>query len=152
MDKRTEFKSALKEAVKNKDKVGMATIRLILAALQDRDLTARVKGATGGIEEGQILGMLQSMIKQRQESSNTYSEAGRDDLAEREQAEIEVIKKFMPKQLDHEEVEDLIGTLIEELGASDIKDMGKVMGALKARYAGQVDMGLAGGLVKNKLG
>lgn len=151
MDKRTEFNMALKEALKSKEKVATSTIRLILAALKDRDITARGKGLADGVDDAEILSMLQSMIKQRQESSQTYSDAGRDDLAEREQAEIDVIRGFLPKQLSEGEVEDIVGALIGELGASGIKDMGKVMGVLKTRYAGQVDMGKAGGVVKKKL-
>ncbi len=96
--------------------------------------------------------MLQSMIKQRQESSKTYSDAGRCDLAEREELEIDLIRGFMPKQLSEEEVSELVDQLIQKVGAQDIKDMGKVMGVLKAGYTGQVDMGKAGALAKEKLG
>ena len=151
MEKRTEFNSALKEALKNKDQVATATIRLILAALKDCDIAARAKGNSEGIEENEILSMLATMIKQRQESAKTYSEAGRDDLAEREEAEVEIIQGFMPKQLSDAEASEVVDTLILELGASSIKDMGKVMGELKTRYAGQVDMGKAGALVREKL-
>ena len=152
MDKRSEFNAALKEALKEKDQIAMSTIRLILAALKDRDIVARGQGQADGIEESEILSMMQSMIKQRQESAKTYCDAGREELAEREEAEIEVIQKFLPKQLSEEEVSEIIGTLIEETGASDIKDMGKIMGRLKGEYAGQIDMGKAGGLVKTRLG
>ncbi|MCB1783968.1 MAG: GatB/YqeY domain-containing protein [Alphaproteobacteria bacterium] len=152
MDKRSEFNIALKESLKNKEPVAVSTIRLILAALKDRDITARGKGQADGVEESEILAMLQTMVKQRQESSQTYSDAGRDDLAEREEAEIEVIRRFMPRQLTEEEVGALVETLIGETGAAGIKDMGKVMGVLKERYAGQVDMGKAGAAVKAKLG
>lgn len=152
MDKRAEFNAALKEAMKNKDQTALSTIRLILAALKDRDITARGSGKAEGIDENEILSMLGSMIKQRQEAAKTYCDAGREELAEREETEIEVIQKFMPKQLDENEVVTAIESIISETGASDIKDMGKVMGALKAQYAGQIDMGKAGGLVKQKLG
>lgn len=152
MDKRSEFNAALKEALKNKDQIAMSTIRLILAALKDRDIVARGQGQADGIEEAEILSMLQSMIKQRQESAKTYCDAGREELAEREEAEIEVIQKFLPKQLGEAEVTEIIDALIQETGASDIKDMGKIMGRLKGEYAGQVDMGKAGGLVKARLG
>ena len=151
MDKRAEFSAALKDALKNKDKVAMATIRLIMAALKDRDITAREKGSADGIGESEILSMLQSMIKQRQESSKTYSEAGRDDLAEREEIEIDVIRRFMPKQLSEDEVIEIIDAKIEALGVSSVKDMGKLMGVLKSEYAGQIDMGKASGLVKSRL-
>lgn len=151
MDKRTEFNSALKDAMKNKDNVALATIRLIVAALKDRDITEREKGKTDGLDDAGILLMLQSMIKQRQESSKTYSDAGRCDLAEREEAEIEIIRGFMPKQLSDSEVGEIIDGLITEMDAADIKDMGKIMGVLKTKYAGQIDMGKAGAIAKQKL-
>ena len=151
MDIRTRFSDALKEAQKSKDVTCLSTLRLILAALKDRDIAARGQGNAEGIEESEILSMLQSMIKQRNESAQTYADAGRDDLAQQEMAEIEIIERFMPAQMDEDEVEDTVVSLIKELGATDIKDMGKVMGALKSRYAGQLDMGKAGGIVKTKL-
>ena len=152
MDKRTEISDALKEAVKKQDKIAVSTIRLIMAALKDRDISEREHGHAEGIDDAGILSMLQSMIKQRQESSKTYSEAGRDDLAEREEAEIDLIRSFMPKQLSDEEIETLIVDLIEKTGAESIKDMGKIMGVLKQDYAGQIDMGKAGAVAKAKLG
>lgn len=152
MDKRTEFNNALKEAVRSKDQVATSTIRLILAALKDRDIAARGQGKAEGIDEAEIMSMLQSMIKQRKESAQIYAEAGREDLASREEAEIQIIQRFMPKQLDEDELEKAVDGLIKETGAVGIKDMGKVMGALKARYAGQADMGRAGALVKARLG
>ncbi|MBL4805448.1 MAG: GatB/YqeY domain-containing protein [Alphaproteobacteria bacterium] len=152
MNKREEFNAALKDALKNKDRTAMATIRLILAALKDRDIAARSQGKADGIDETEILSMLQSMIKQRQESAKTYCDAGREELAEREEAEIEVLQGFLPKQMSDEEIDAAIDKVIADTGASDIKDMGKVMGALKSQYAGQVDMGKAGGMVKSKLG
>ena len=150
MDKRQEFNQALKEAMREKDQVAVSTIRLILAALKDRDIEARGKGKDS-VDEQEMLSMLQSMVKQRNESSVTYKEAGRDDLADRELAEIEVIKRFLPEQLSDEEVGQKVEELINELNVSDIKDMGKVMGALKARYAGQVDMAKAGSVVRQRL-
>ncbi len=152
MDKRSEFNAALKKAMKNKDNIAVATLRLILAAVKDRDISEREKGNSSGIDEAGILSMLQTMIKQRQESSKTYSEAGRDDLAEREEAEIDVIRSFLPKQLSDEEVEEVIAGIITKIDAKSIKDMGAVMGVLKGEYAGQVDMGKAGGIAKKKLG
>ncbi|MFP4097205.1 MAG: GatB/YqeY domain-containing protein [Alphaproteobacteria bacterium] len=152
MDKRSEFSAALKKALKNKDEVAVATIRLILAALKDRDITVREKGVADGVDDEAILLMLQSMIKQRQESSKTYSDAGRFDLAEREEAEVDVIRGFLPQQLSDAEVSEVIDSLIEKLGAKNIKDMGKVMGVLKSEYAGRVDMGKAGAVAKEKLG
>jgi uncharacterized protein YqeY len=152
MDKRSEFSTALKEALKNKDKVATSTLRLIMAALKDRDIAIRESGKPDGIDDSEILLMLQSMVKQRQESARTYSDAGRDDLAEQEEMEIEVIKSFMPKQLDDSEVDTIIGGIIAEIGAKDVKDMGKVMAVMKTKYAGQVDMGKAGAVAKKKLG
>lgn len=151
MEKRTEISSALKDALKRQDKLTVSTVRLILAAIKDRDITATGQGRPEGIEEQEILQLLASMIKQRQESSRQYSDAGRDDLAEREEAEIEIIKGFLPKQLSDSEVEEAVSAIVGEVGASGIKDMGKVMNVLKERYTGQVDMAKAGGLVKKKL-
>ncbi len=152
MDKRSEFSSALKDAMKSKDKIALSTVRLILAALKDRDISEREKNNAEGVDDATILMMLQTMIKQRQESSHTYSEAGRDDLAEREEAEIEVIRSFMPKQLSESEVEKVIGMIITKIEAKSIKDMGAVMAVLKVDYAGQIDMGKAGSIAKQKLG
>ena len=152
MDKRTEISSALKDAMKSQDKIAVATIRLIMAALKDRDIAAREHGQAECLDEAGILLMLQSMIKQRQESSQTYSEAGRDDLAEREEAEIDVIRSFMPKQMSEGEIGELIDELIVKLEASSIKDMGRIMNSLKEGYAGQMDMGKAGSIAKKKLG
>ena len=151
MSKREEFTTALKEALKTKDQVAMSTIRLITAAIKDRDIAARSNGNTDGITDSEILSMLQSMIKQRQESSSTYADAGRDDLAERELDEIKVIERFLPQQMGEEETAAAIDTIIADTGASNIKDMGKVMAELKTRYAGQLDMAKAGGAVKAKL-
>lgn len=151
MDKRAEFNTALKEAVKGKDVIATATMRLIIAALKDRDIEARGRGQAEGIGEAEILSMLQGMIKQRLESSKTYSDAGRTDLSDREDAEIEVIKRFLPRQMNEDEVRKTVDGLIAELGVGDIREMGKVMAALKARYAGQLDMTRASGVVKERL-
>ncbi len=148
---RENFSASLKDALKNKDKIAASTIRLILAALKDRDITEREHGNAEGIDDSGILLMLQSMIKQRQESSRLYSEAGRDDLAEREEVEIDIIRGFLPKQLSDDEVKEIVGKLITELGANSLKDMGKVMRLIREEYAGQVDMGKAGSIVKHKL-
>ena len=152
MDKRSEFNAALKEALKSKDQTAMATIRLILAALKDRDITARGNGKADGIDETEILSMLQSRIKQRKESAKVYCDAGREELAEREEAEIEVIERFLPQQMSEDEISEAIDKIIRDVEATDIKDMGKVMGVLKSEYAGQMDMGKASGQVKAKLG
>lgn len=151
MDIREEFSAALKEALKSKDQIASSTIRLILAALKDRDIAARGQGNADGITETEILSMLQTMVKQRQESAKIYCDAGREELAEREESEIEVVQRFLPKQMSEEDTVIAIDKIIRETEATGIKDMGKVMGILKTEYAGQLDMGKAGGLVKSKL-
>lgn len=151
MDKRAEISAAMKKALKEKDQIALSTTRLILAALKDRDIASLEKSGAEGISEEEILLLLQSMIKQRQESSKAYSEAGRDDLAEREEAEVEVIRTFMPQQLSDDEVGKIIDEIISTLESPQIKDMGKIMAVLKEKYAGQVDMGKAGGIAKAKL-
>lgn len=150
MSLREELTTTLKEASKSKDQVTTATVRLILAALKDRDIAARGNGKEQ-IEDEEILSMLQSMIKQRKESAAVYADAGRPELAEREQAEIVVIERFLPLQLTEDEVGEAIDGIIADTGANNIKDMGKVMGQLKTKYAGQIDMAKAGGMVKQKL-
>lgn len=150
MEKREEFNAALKEGLKNKDQVGTSTIRLILAALKDRDISARGQGKQM-IDESEIMSMLQSMIKQRKESVDIYKKAGRQDLAAREEEEIGIIERFLPQQMEESEVDAVIAALIQETGAKDIKDMGRVMAELKTKYAGKMDMGRASGLVKAKL-
>ncbi|MEZ5815238.1 MAG: GatB/YqeY domain-containing protein [Alphaproteobacteria bacterium] len=152
MDIRAKFSAALKEALKSKDQTAMSTIRLILAALKDRDIAARGQGKADGICDAEILSMLQSMIKQRRESAKVYCDAGREELAEREEGEIEVIQRFLPAQMSESEVGAAIDKIIADTGASNVKDMGKVMAVLKNEYAGRLDMGKAGGLVKEKLG
>ena len=151
MSKRDEFTTALKVALKEKDQVAMSTIRLMSAAIKDRDIAARTTGNGEGIGDSEILSLLQSMIKQRQESAKTYAGAGRPELAEREEAEIKVIERFLPAQLDENAVGEAIEKIIADIGAESIKDMGKVMAELKTQYAGQIDMAKAGGLVKEKL-
>ena len=151
MEIRAEINTKLKEALKSKDQVAMSTIRLIMAAMKDRDITARASGKAEGISNDEILSMLQTMVKQRQESYKTYKDADRMDLANREKAEIEVIQSFMPKHLNEKEIEAAVDKKLEELNADTIKDLGKVMGALKKDYAGQMDMAVAGGIVRKKL-
>ena len=146
------FNEALKEAIKSKDKIRVSTLRLITAAIKDRDIAARSADSGSGITDEQILEILAKMVKQRQEAATTYEEAGRLELAEQERAEIVVIEEFLPQQLSEEEVSAAVDAAIAELGAETLKDMGKVMGLLKGQYAGQMDFGKASGLVKQKLG
>lgn len=149
---REEIKDALKEALKAQDKRRMATIRLMQAAIKDRDIAARTEGADTLVSDDDILAILAKMIKQREESAVTYENAGRAELATQEREEIAVIKSFMPTQLTQEEVEAAAAEVVEELGAESLKDMGRCMGELKKRYAGRMDFGKAGAVVKGKLG
>ena len=145
------FSEALKEAVKSQDKIRVTTLRLITAAIKDRDIAARSADSGDGVSDGEILEILAKMVKQRQEAAGTYEEAGRLELAEQERAEIVIIEEFLPQQLSENEVNAAVAEAIAELGADSLKDMGKVMGALKGKYAGQMDFGKASGLVKQQL-
>lgn len=148
---RDELKKQLIEAMKAKDDKKTATIRLINAAIKQKDIEARPSGKTDGIDDAAILSLMQSMIKQRKESIDMYTKGGRNDLAVAEQSEIDIIQSFLPKQMSEEEIRSAIALVITETGASSIKDMGKVMGALRGKYAGQMDFGVASGLIKNAL-
>jgi uncharacterized protein len=147
---REEFTSQLKLAMKAGDKRRVDTIRMIAAALKDKDIEARGTGKAVGDDE--ILALLQKMVKSRQESLEIYEKAGRADLARQEGEEIAVIKSFLPEPLDSAAVEAAIAAAIAETGAVSIKDMGKVVGALKAKYAGRMDFAKASAFVKTKLG
>ncbi len=151
MSTRENINAAMKDALKNKDMERLATVRLIIAAMKDKDINSRTDGPNSGIDESTLLSLLQSMIKQRAESSKIFRDNGRPELADKEDGEIKVIESFLPKQLSDDEVAKIIGDIIAKTGASGIKDMGKVMGELKANYAGQLDMGKAGGVIKQKL-
>jgi len=148
---RERFNEAMKEAMRAKDQRALSTVRMIMAKLKDKDIEARGKGVTTGIEEGEILAMLQGMVKQRQESIALYEQGGRQELADQERAEIAVIERFLPKQMSEAEVQDAIRAIVAETGAASVKDMGKVMAELRARYAGQMDFGKASGLIKQQL-
>ncbi|WP_353857590.1 GatB/YqeY domain-containing protein [Azospirillum formosense] len=148
---RTRLNEALKQAMLAKNQRAVSTVRLILAALKDRDIAARTRGVTDGIDEAEILSMLQTMIKQRGESIKLYEQGGRLELAEQEREEITVIEGFLPKQMSEEEVAAAVRTVVEEIGATCIKDMGKVMAELKTRYAGQMDFAKVSGTVKQQL-
>ena len=148
---RNQISEALKTAMKSKDEVALASVRLIQAALKDRDIAARSKGNMDGISDDKILSMLQSMIKQRRDSIEMYEKGGRPELAEREAQEIDVIEKFLPEQMDDDAVADAIAQVMGELEASTMKDMGRVMGVLKERFAGSMDFGKASAQVKAKL-
>ncbi|MFN3854301.1 MAG: GatB/YqeY domain-containing protein [Phreatobacter sp.] len=148
---RDRFMSDLKEAMKAGDKDRLGTIRLIQAALKDKDIEARGAGK-GPLGDDEILQLLQKMVKQRQDSVRLYHEGNRPELAAKEEAEIAVIAAYMPKQMDEAEAKAAIAAVIAETGASGMKDMGKVMSELKTRFAGQMDFGKASPLVKQLLG
>lgn len=152
MSLRARVSDALKEAMKAKDTNRLSTLRLINAAIKDRDIAARGDGEEGEVSDDVVLGILGKMVKQRQESARAYEEGGRLELADKELSEITVIETFLPRQLDDAETEAAVAAAIEEVGAESIRDMGKVMGALKARFTGQMDFGKVGPLVKGKLG
>ncbi|MFM2043250.1 MAG: hypothetical protein RLY86_1826 [Pseudomonadota bacterium] len=148
---RTSLNEALKEAMRAKEPRAVSTLRLILAALKDRDIASRSRGVTDGIDDAEILSMLQTMVKQRKESIVVYEQGGRLELAQQEAEEIVVIERFMPKQLDEAEAKAAIAALVAEIGATGIKDMGRVMAELRSRYAGQMDFAKASGFVREKL-
>ncbi|MGD9537235.1 MAG: GatB/YqeY domain-containing protein [Alphaproteobacteria bacterium] len=148
---RQELNDSLKEAMKAREQRAVSTIRLILAALKDRDIAARGNGKADGISDPEILEMLKTMIRQRRESIESYEAGGRVDLAQGEAEEIAVIERFLPAQLGEAEMERAIQEAIAELGATTIKDMGKTIQALKAKYAGRMDFSKASAIVKQRL-
>ena len=147
---RERFTEAMKEAMKAGDKRRLSTVRMIQAGLKDKDIEARGAGR-GQASEEEILGLLQKMIKQRQESLAIYEQAGRAELAEQEREEIAVIQGFLPQQMDETETRAAIEAAIAETGAASMKDMGKVIAALRGSYAGRMDFGRASALVKEML-
>lgn len=148
---RTELSDALKDAMRAKEALAVSTLRLILAALKDRDIAARGKGNSEGISDADILDLLQKMVRQRRESIELFEKGDRQDLADKEAEEIGVIQRFLPKQMDPDQIQGAVQDVIEELGAATIKDMGRVMAALKERYAGRMEFAKASALVKERL-
>ena len=148
---RNSIPEALRVALKQQDKRCISTVRLIMAALKDRDIAARGKGDTEGISDDEILQMLQTMVKQRRESIQMYEDGGRKELAEQEAKEITIIERFLPQQLDEEQINIIVEKTINEIGADSLKDMGHIMSELRNNYAGQMDFSKASGLVKQKL-
>lgn len=148
---RNKFQEQLKLAMHARDEIATSTLRLIIAAMKDRDIAARSKDNWDGITEEDILGMLQSMIKQRHESIKMYRLGNREDLAGREESEIVIIEKFLPRQLSEDEMKKIISDIIQSVGATGVKDMGKVMAEMKAKYTGQMDFSKASGMVKERL-
>ncbi|WP_137046039.1 GatB/YqeY domain-containing protein [Pseudolabrys sp. FHR47] len=146
---RDDINNALKEAMKAKNERAVSTLRMVNAALKNADIEARTTGKDMG--DAEVLGLLQKMIKQRQESVEMYKKGGRDDLVKQEEEEIAVISAYLPKQMSEAEVAAAIDAAIKETGAAGMKDMGKVIAILRGKYAGQMDFGKASGAVKAKL-
>ena len=148
---RDDLNLALKSAMKAKETRSTTTLRLIMAAIKDRDIAAREKSNFDGIDDQEILALLQKMVKQRRESIDIYEKAGRTDSAQQEREEIEVIERFLPRAMSEEEIAEAVAKVIEETEASSVKDMGKVMAQLRSLYTGQMDFGKASGLIKERL-
>ena len=151
MGLRERINDSLKEAMKAKDQKRVGTLRLVNAALKDKDIAARTETSRELLGDDEILSLLAKMIKQREDSITAYDAGNRPELAAAERDEIAVIREFMPKQMSTDETKAAIAKVIAETGAASIKDMGKVMAALKERFAGQMDFGKAGGAVKEAL-
>jgi len=149
---RQQISAALKDAMKAKDQKRLSTLRLINAAIKDRDIALRTVEGSEGVGDAEVLAILAKMVKQRHESIRAYEEGGRLELAEGERTEITIIQEFMPKQLDDTETETAIKSAIAKTGADSIRDMGKVMGHLKEAYSGQLDFSKVGAKVKGLLG
>lgn len=148
---RERLNDALKRAMLAKNRRAVSTVRLILAALKDRDIAARGRGEDGGVDEADVLSMLQTMVRQRRESIDLYERGGRCDLAEEEREEIAIIEEFLPKPLSEDEVDAAIGAVMGELGACCVKDMGRTMAELRARYPGRMDFAKASSVVRQRL-
>ncbi len=148
---RDQLTAAMKQAMKDKDKRRLTTIRLILAAIKDRDIAARTDKNASQDEDAVVLEILAKMIKQRKESFVVYEEAGRLELAQQEQEEMVIIAEFQPRQMSDDEIEAVVKDAIAETGASGLKDIGKIMGLLKSKYAGQMDFSRASALARSEL-
>lgn len=149
---REDINQALKSAMKAKDQRATSTLRLILAAIKDRDIAARGQGNPDGISDADVMKVLQTMVKQRQESIELYHKGGRQDLVEQESQEIRIIRDFLPEQMSEAETAAAVAETARELGASGLKDMGRTMAALRERYAGRMDFAKASAQLKNLLG
>ena len=151
MELRTRITDAMKQAMKDKAADRLSTLRLINAAIKDKDIAARADGGDDGVGDPEVLAILGKMAKQRMESVRAYEEGGRLDLADREREEIKIIEEFLPRQLTEEENAKAVDDAIAEVGATSIRDMGKVIGLLKGKYTGQMDFGAVGPKVKDRL-
>ena len=152
MEMRDRLNAALKDAMKSKEAERLSTLRLINAAIKDRDIALRGDGNDTGVGDDEILAILGKMVKQRQESARAYEEGGRLELAEKELSEIKIIGDFLPRQLNEAETAAAVDAAVDEVAATSIRDMGKVMGVLKGKYTGQLDFAKVGPLVKARLG
>lgn len=148
---RERIAADMKAALRENQKTRLSTLRLLTAAIKDRDIAARTEDGANGASDAAILELLAKMIKQREESARSYEEAGRLELADRERAEIGIIREYLPRPMSETEISDAVSATIQEIGAGGIRDMGRVMAALKQRYAGRMDFGVAGGRVKAAL-
>ncbi len=148
---RNQLTDAMKQAMRDKAKRRLTTIRLILAAIKDRDISARTEKKPAGDEDVMIIGILSKMIKQRKESFTVYEEAGRMELAQQEQDEMDIISEFLPRQMPPSEVEAAVRDAMEETGATGLKDIGKIMAILKGKYDGKMDFSKASALVRSEL-
>ena len=151
MEIRTRIQEATKDAMRSRDQLRLSTLRLIGAALKDREIAVRGEPGQTGLDEADVVALLSKMVKQRQESARAYEEGGRLELAERETQEIAVIQEFLPRQLDPAEVAAAIDAVIADLSATGVRDMGRVMASLRERHAGQMDFAAAGAVVKSRL-
>lgn len=149
---RDRVTQTLKEAMKAKDELAVSTLRLVNAAIKDREIANRSKGRLDEMDEAEILAVLQAMIKQRNESIDAYRKGNREDLAAKEAQEIEIIQRFLPKQMNEAEIAEVVQAVIAELDAKALKDMGRTMAALKERYPGCMDFTKASAMVKARLG
>ena len=147
---REDLQKVLKESMLNKDTTTVSAVRLIIAGMKEKDVEARGKGQAQA-SDAELLSMMQGMIKQRNDSIKMYVEGNRQDLADKELSEIKVIEKFLPKQMSDAEIETVLKSIISATGAASMRDMGKVMGELKAKYAGQLDMAKASSMIKSLL-
>lgn len=152
MSLRDRISTELKAAMRAKDAQRLAVLRMMNAAIKDRDIALRGDGRTKGADEADIMGLLAKLVKQRQESAKAYQEGGRAELAEKELAEIDVIEQFLPQKMSADEIDTAIAQAIEAVGATTLRDMGKVMGHLRAAYLGRMDFGAVGALIKGRLG
>lgn len=148
---RATLNEALKQSLKAREARRVSTLRLILAAIKDRDIAARAEDRCAGITDEEILQVLAKMVRQRHESADIFEKGGRPEMAAQEREEIEIIESFMPRQMSPEEIQGAVAALVSELGARGLKDMGRCMGVLKERYAGQMDFGKASGVVREIL-